>query len=100
MLVARSPAGLRFRLVPLFVSSATFRVKVNPCKEQLPSDLQKVLGLPGVWISITKDFVEVRPDQERMARVTKALQKCLTEDRLTPEEASKSNTLCRQTDTS
>ncbi|CAE7654513.1 Dnmt3b [Symbiodinium sp. CCMP2592] len=72
---------------------ATFRelceilgIRVKPSKEQLPATVQKVLG---VLITIQHDMLQVKPDPERIRRVSEALRLCLKADRLTPEEASR-----------
>ena len=61
-------------------------IRVKPSKEQPPNFLQKVLG---VWIAITREGIEIRPDPGRVQRVQSALQACLDRDELTPEEAAR-----------
>ena len=74
-------------------SCSTFRelcdiigIRVKPSKEQRPASLQKLLG---VWIAVLADHLEVKPDPTRINKMTRALQQCLIEDRLSPEEASR-----------
>ena len=61
-------------------------IRVKPSKEQPPAFLQKVLG---VWLSVSAEGIEVRPDETRVLKMRKALQDCLDKDELAPEEASR-----------
>ena len=61
-------------------------IRVKPSKEQKASFLQKVLG---VWIAVSEHYIEVRPDPQRLRKLTTVVQRSLQEDRLTPEEASR-----------
>ena len=61
-------------------------IRVKPSKEQLPSFLQKVLG---VWLAVSSAGIEVRPDPGRIHKMISSLQRCLDDDSMTPEEASR-----------